>query len=251
MNIISSKENKLIKLVKKLHQKKERKENNLFIIEGEKLIKEALNEKLDIRYLFIKENVNNIFNLESPKVFEIPLNIMEYISTTDSAPPFLAIATIVENKNIKLHDSDLLLVVNELQDPGNFGTIIRTAEATGVDCIIATKGTVDLYNPKVVRSSMGSVFRQNIKYIDNLNDFLNDLKDFQIIMTTPYSDNNHFDINYKMKTIVFMGNEGQGLSENLLNKYNGVKIPMMGKVESLNTSIATSIILYEILRQRS
>lgn len=251
MNIITSKENKLIKLVKKLHQKKERKENNLFIIEGEKLIKEAINEKLDIKYLFIKENSVNVFDSFINDIFEIPVNIMEYISTTDSAPPYLAVASIKENKKFDLKKYTLILVVNELQDPGNFGTIIRTSEATGVDCIIATKGTVDLYNPKVVRSAMGSVFRQNIIYIDNVNEVLDNSEDFQIIMTTPYSDKNHYDIEYKDKTIIFMGNEGQGLSEKLLKKYKGVKIPMMGKVESLNTSIATSIVLYEVLRQRS
>ncbi|MFN8575323.1 MAG: RNA methyltransferase [Candidatus Sericytochromatia bacterium] len=252
MNTITSKDNKLIKLVKKLHQRKERKDNNLFIIEGEKLIKEALKEKLNIKYLFLKSKSTNNFNIpQNTEIFEIPENLMEYISTTDSAPPFLAIAEIQETKINNIKKSNLILVVSELQDPGNFGTIIRTAEATGVNYIIATKGTVDLYNPKVVRSSMGSIFRQKIIYVDKILDIINDLQDFQIVMTTPYSDNNFYDIDYKDKTIIFMGNEGQGLSKELLNKYKGVKIPMMGNVESLNTSIATSIILYEVLRQRN
>lgn len=252
MNTITSKDNKLIKLVKKLHQRKERKDNNLFIIEGEKLIKEALKEKLNIKYLFLKSKSTNNFNIpQNTEIFEIPENLMEYISTTDSAPPFLAIAEIQETKINNIKKSNLILVVSELQDPGNFGTIIRTAEATGVNYIIATKGTVDLYNPKVVRSSMGSIFRQKIIYVDKILDIINDLQDFQIVMTTPYSDNNFYDIDYNDKTIIFMGNEGQGLSKELLNKYKGVKIPMMGNVESLNTSIATSIILYEVLRQRN
>lgn len=252
MNIISSKDNKLIKLVKKLHQRKERKENNLFIIEGEKLIKEALNENLNIKYIFFKSKSKNSFSIPiNTELFEINENLMEYISTTDSAPPYLAIAEIKEYKKINFKNSSLILVVSELQDPGNFGTIIRTSEATGVDYIIATKGTVDLYNPKVVRSSMGSLFRQKIIYIDNILDIINDLKDFQIVMTTPYSNSNFYDIDYKYKTIIFMGNEGQGLPKELLNKYKGVKIPMMGNVESLNTSIATSIVLYEVLRQRN
>jgi TrmH family RNA methyltransferase len=252
MNIISSKENKLIKLVKKLHQRKERKESNLFIIEGEKLIKEAIAEKLKISYLFFKEKSPNNFNINNiTELYEVPQNIMEYISTTDSAPPYLAVAEIIEQNNYDIKNLNLILVVSELQDPGNFGTIIRTSEATGVNCIIATKGTVDLYNPKVVRSSMGSLFRQKIIYVDDISNIISELSDFQIVMTTPYTDKNFYNIDYKDKTIIFMGNEGQGLSKELLDKYKGVKIPMMGKVESLNTSIATSIILYEVLRQRS
>lgn len=249
---ITSKDNRLLKLVKKLHQRKERKENNLFIIEGEKLIKEAIAEKLSIPYLFYKDNITNVLNTsQDTEVFTISQSLMESISTTDSAPPYLAVAEIFKNDYENLKDTSLLLVVSELQDPGNFGTIIRTAEATGVDCIIATKGTVDLYNPKVVRGSMGSIFRQKIIYVDNIYEIINDLKDFQIIMTTPYTDKNFYDIDYKNKTIIFMGNEGQGIDKDLLDKYQGVKIPMLGKVESLNTSIATSIILYEAVRQKN
>lgn len=251
MNNISSKENRLIKLVKKLHQRKERKESNLFIIEGEKLIKEAITENLNIPYLFCKENLDNIFNTNTnTEVFQISQNIMEYISTTDSAPPYLAVSEIIDQRKTDFNNYDLLLVVSELQDPGNFGTIIRTAEATGVNCIIATKGTVDLYNPKVVRSSMGSLFRQKIIYVDDISDIISKLDDFQIVMTSPYANKNFYEIDYKTKTIIFMGNEGQGLNKDLLRKYQGVNIPMLGKVESLNTSIATSIVLYETLRQR-
>lgn len=251
MNIIS-KENKLIKLVKKLHQRKERKENNLFIIEGEKLIKEAVAENLEIPYFFHKDDIENTLKThDNTEIFSIPQNIMEYISTTDSAPPYLAVAKTFENKYDNFDNSDLILIVSELQDPGNFGTIIRTAEATGVNCIIATKGTVDLYNPKVVRGSMGSLFRQKIIYTDDISEVLKKLADFQIVMTTPYSDKNFYEIDYKSKTIIFMGNEGQGINKDLLEKYRGVKIPMFGKVESLNTSIATSIVLYEVTRQRA
>ncbi len=250
---ITSKDNRLIKLVKKLHQKKERKENNLFIIEGEKLIKEAIEANIPIPHLFHKDNIeNNIQTNSETEVFSISQNIMESISTTDSAPPYLAVAEFFENKNkIDFTDSELVLVVDGLQDPGNFGTIIRTAEASGVDCIIATKGTVDLYNPKVVRGSMGSIFRQKIIYIDSISDILNQLSEFQIVMTTPHTDKNFYDVDYKNKTVIFMGNEGQGIDKNLLDKYLGVKIPMFGKVESLNTSIATSIILYEVVRQKN
>lgn len=250
---ISSKDNKIIKLAKKLHTKKERKENNLFIIEGEKLILEAISAGINLQYFFYIEGKEPSFYLPNNiQSFEIPEHFMQFIATTDSAPPFLAIAETIIRERKKLENSSLILIVDGLQDPGNFGTIIRTAEATGVDMIIATKGTVDLFNPKVVRASMGSVFRQAVHYIDNLEGFLAELTTdkWQFILTTPYTDNDFYSIDYNNKTAIFVGNEGQGLDRQLLDKYQTIKIPMYGQVESLNTSIATSILLYEVVRQR-
>jgi TrmH family RNA methyltransferase len=250
---ISSKDNKIIKLAKKLHTKKERKENNLFLIEGEKLIKEALSAGINLQYLLHKEGKEPLFEISSnTQVYEIPEHFMEFISTTDSAPPFLAIAETISRDRKEFKDCSLLLIVNGLQDPGNFGTIIRTAEATGVDLIIATKGTVDLFNPKVVRASMGSVFRQGVHYTDNLERLLEELiaGSWQFVLTTPYSENDFYSVDYICKTALFIGNEGQGLEQKLLDTYKTIKIPMAGQVESLNTSIATSVLLYEVVRQR-
>ncbi|MBC7473835.1 MAG: RNA methyltransferase [Candidatus Sericytochromatia bacterium] len=250
---ISSKDNKIIKLAKKLHNRKERKENNLFIIEGEKLIKEAIQEGLKLPYLFsIEENQNNFDNFLEIENYEIPRHFMEFISTTDSPPPYLAISEIIKWSENYLNKSDLIIIVNELQDPGNFGTIIRSAEAAGVGCVYATKGTVDLFNPKVVRASMGSIFRQPVIYLDNLNDFIEKIINdhWQVLLTTPYTENNLNHYNYQGKTAIFIGNEGQGLRQDLLDNYKTIKIPMLGNVESLNTSIAASIVLYEVMRQR-
>jgi TrmH family RNA methyltransferase len=251
---ITSKDNKIIKLAKKLHNKKERKENNLFIIEGEKLIKEAIQANIKIDYLLYKEGREPDFNC-SPKtqLYEIPQHFMEFISTTDSAPPFLAIAETISWPILTPDKSTLILILDGLQDPGNFGTIIRSSEATGVDCIVAAKGTVDLFNPKVVRASMGSVFRQPVIYTDDTEAFLKQLQNsaFQFILTTPYTEKEYDAPDYRKKTAIVIGNEGQGLSKNLLNNYESIKIPMLGKVESLNTSIAVSILLYEVVKQRN
>jgi TrmH family RNA methyltransferase len=251
--IITSKDNKIIKLARKLHTKKERRENNLFLIEGEKLIKEAISAGVKLQFLLYKSGREPAFQVpDQTQLYEIPDHFMEFIATTDSAPPFLAIAETIERPGKKIKDCSLLLVVNGLQDPGNFGTIIRTAEAAAVDLIIAAKGTVDLFNPKVVRSSMGSVFRQPVRYTADLEELMAELagEQWQFILTTPYSENDFYVPDYTGKTALFIGNEGQGLEKHLLERYQTIKIPMSGKVESLNTSIAASILLYEVVRQR-
>lgn len=246
---LNSKDNKLIKLAKKLHNKKDRKENNLFIIEGEKLIKDAIKSKVSISTIFIKENIDLSFESKS-EVFEISDELMSYISTTESSPPCLALAKI-EHKEIK-KENNLVLVLNDLQDPGNLGTILRSAEASGVDLVVASKTTTDVYNPKVIRSAMGASFRVPFMYVEDINIFILNLKqdNFKIIMTSPYAKDNFHEFKYSGKIALFIGNEGQGLQKELLKNFNSIKIPMMGEVESLNTSIATSIILYEILKQR-
>ncbi len=250
---ITSKDNKLIKLAKKLHTRKERKEANLFLIEGEKLIKEAISSQVKLHYLFYKEGKVHDFNLnKDTQDFEIPEHFMEFISTTDSAPPYLAIAQTINWPDISFNNASLILIILGLQDPGNFGTIIRSSEATGVDYIIATKGTVDLFNPKVVRSSMGSVFRQPVAYIENLEKMIFALQseDWQFVMTSPYAEKSFHSFDYTKKTAFVIGNEGQGIGPHLLKTYQSIKIPMFGQVESLNTSIAASLLLYEVVRQR-
>lgn len=247
---LSSRDNKLIKLAKKLHNKKDRKENNLFIIEGEKLIRDAIQSGVVISTLFVKDSVSNSFS-NKIDTYEISEDFMSYISTTDSPPPYLAIAKISQ-KTIELNKCKFVLVLNDLQDPGNLGTILRSAEASGVDLVVASKSTTDIYNSKVIRSAMGSVFRVPFKYVDSIDEFLSDLskKNFKIVMTSPHAKSSFYELDYSNKIALFIGNEGQGLRKDFIDKFYSVKIPMMGEIESLNTSIATSIILYEVLKQR-
>lgn len=247
---LSSRDNKLIKLAKKLHNKKDRKENNLFIIEGEKLIRDAIQSGVVISTLFVKDSVSNSFS-NKIDTYEISEDFMSYISTTDSPPPYLAIAKISQ-KIIELNNCKFVLVLNDLQDPGNLGTILRSAEASGVDLVVASKSTTDIYNSKVIRSAMGSVFRVPFKYVDSIDEFLSDLskQNFKIVMTSPHAKSSFYELDYSNKIALFIGNEGQGLRKDFIDKFYSVKIPMMGEIESLNTSIATSIILYEVLKQR-
>ena len=147
--------------------------------------------------------------------------------------------------------ADYILVVDGVQDPGNLGTIIRTADSANLKQILVSKDTVDAYSPKVIRSTMGSIYRVKIVECENLADVLNELKKhkFQIVSTSLDTENSIYDIDYRKKVVV-IGNEGNGVSKEIqdLSDYK-VKIPMLGKTESLNASVATGIMIYEYVRQ--
>ena len=146
-----------------------------------------------------------------------------------------------------------LLIIERLQDPGNLGTIIRTAEGAGVTGIILSADTVDIYNPKVIRSTMGSVFRVPFFYTDDLEQTVLDLKarGIRVFAAHLAGKNNYEQEDYTGNTAFLIGNEGNGLTEKLSNMADTwVKIPMAGKVESLNAAIAASILMFETARQR-
>ena len=147
--------------------------------------------------------------------------------------------------------ADYILAVDGVQDPGNLGTIIRTADSANLKQILVSKDTVDAYSPKVIRSTMGSIYRVKIVECENLADVLDELKKhkFQIVSTSLDTENSIYDIDYRKKVVV-IGNEGNGVSKEIqdLSDYK-VKIPMLGKTESLNASVATGIMIYEYVRQ--
>ena len=147
--------------------------------------------------------------------------------------------------------ADYILAVNGVQDPGNLGTIIRTADSANLKQILVSKDTVDAYSPKVIRSTMGSIYRVKIVECENLANVLDELKKhkFQIVSTSLDTENSIYDIDYRKKVVV-IGNEGNGVSKEIqdLSDYK-VKIPMLGKTESLNASVATGIMIYEYVRQ--
>ena len=147
---------------------------------------------------------------------------------------------------------DFYLLCDKLQDPGNLGTIIRTAHAAGVDGIILTKGTVDIYNEKTIRASMGSLFHIPVIYDDKDNTIVKGLcnKGFSLLSTSLEGDKDFFEEDLSGKLIISVGNEGNGVSKEIYELSDKkVKIPMPGGAESLNVAIAASIILYEKVRQ--
>lgn len=151
------------------------------------------------------------------------------------------------------HDRQLLLLLEDIQDPGNLGTIMRTAEAAGVTGVILSKGTVDIYNPKVVRSTMGTIFRLPFVYVEDLLMTAGRIQEQGIALVASHLEGTSWydEVDYQKDIAVCIGNEGRGLSQELSGMADiRVKIPMHGQVESLNAAVAASILVYEADRQR-
>lgn len=257
MVLIESKENKLYKETKKLKERKGRNKSSKYIIEGFRLIEEAFKAKLLVEYIFVnsegKEKLNYFLNDyldESIKVYEMSNHLLKEFCFTEN--PQGIVAVVKMNKVDLEFKGNFYLLCDKVQDPGNLGTIIRTAHAAGVDGIILTKGTVDVYNEKVIRSTMGSLFYIPIIIDDENNSITKELlgKGFSLLATSLDGEKDFFQEDLKGKIIVSVGNEGNGVSDEIFSLSNKkVKIPMPGGAESLNVAIATSIILYEKVRQ--
>ena len=150
------------------------------------------------------------------------------------------------------YTQDIIVVLDDVQDPGNLGTILRTVDSIGLNQIIVSKGTADAFNPKVVRSTMGAIFRIKIIETENLQETIKAMKKhhFKLMVTSLQTDNSIYDINFNKKIIV-IGNESNGVSNEIQEMADErAKIPMLGKTESLNASVAAGIVMYEYVRQK-
>ena len=260
MQTISSKDNELIKHIKKLKDKKERDLSNEYIIEGIKLIQEAIQENAKIKQIIICDDCEKTESIPKDLMYEIAKQECIYVtnkvfdSITEVMNPQGILAIIEkQSKEIQIDDKqDIILALDDIQDPGNLGTILRTADSIGLTQILVSKGTADCYNPKVVRSTMGAIFRVKIIECEDLVKILKEIKKhkFEIVVSSLQTDNSIYDINYHKKVIV-IGNEANGVKREIQDLADKkIKIPMLGKTESLNASVATGIILYEYVRQK-
>lgn len=257
MIYIESKDNNLFKYIKKLKERKFRDKEGLFILEGFRLIEEAIKASMEIEHIIIAKDFEKRFedfylknNDLKAKINILSNNLFMQIASTENPQGIIAIVKKKNNKNTL--DGDFYLICDKVQDPGNLGTIIRTAHAAGVNGIILTKGTVDIYNDKTIRSTMGSIFYIPIFYDDENYRIIRLLKEdgFNLVATSLAESKNFFEEDLRGKTILAVGNEGNGISDELFELADKkVKIPMPGGAESLNVSIATSIILFEKVRQ--
>jgi len=279
MEIISSKDNKRIKYIRSLLEKGNiRKKNHQFVVEGIKLVDEALEygkvlEVVCAESLYnelisgdlsgnrlLAENDKNITNYvkKGSSLLVVSDTVFKSMSETKTPQGILAVAEIpdyrlldrgfleqayTETGKIKL------LVLEDTADPGNLGTIMRTAEAAGVTGVIMGKGTVDIFNPKVVRSTMGSIFRLPFAYVEDLKETIKELKTQGISFYATHlkGEKSYKDIKYSDKSAILVGNEARGLSydvADLADTY--VLIPMQGKVESLNAAVAAALMMYEV-----
>lgn len=224
-----------LKFVKKLHQKKYRDKTGLYLAEGKKIVEEALKLGLIEQIFITKENQREFFNASV-----IEEKTMKEISTMEISPGVLAVVR--KQVGLKLSD-DKTLIVEDLRDPGNMGTIIRSAEAFGF-AIGLLGNCVDPWNEKCVQASMGSIFRVSISFYTY--EDLERLKDIKKIYATYLEKSfNPKDVKFSKDGILLIGSESHGLSERALNlSTDFLKIPMEGQVESLNAAIAASILMY-------
>ncbi len=260
MQIITSKDNEIIKNIRKLKEKKYRDANNEYLIEGIKLIKEAVEEKAKIKLIVVCEESIEDGDIDQKLLYEIAKYDCIYVNKkvfsilTDVQNP-QGILAVIEKKNDEEninYKEDIIVVLDGIQDPGNLGTILRTIDSVGLSQVIVSKETADSYNPKVVRSTMGAIFRVNVIESEDLLQTLKNLKKhkYKIMATSLETNNSIYDVEYNKKVIV-IGNEANGVSKNVLEYADEkIKIPMLGKTESLNASVATSIILYEYVRRK-
>lgn len=244
---ITSTNNDLVKETAKLLQRKYRDERGLFLIEGEKCITEALEFGIKLEHLFVLEGYDRFSN---PNIIETTEAVLSKLSDTKSAPKCVAVAKQVKyqwNNNFKR-----VVLLENIKDAGNLGTIIRTSCAFNIDSIILYGDTVDLYNPKCVRATVGYLWKTPIFHIKDIEELKHLCKDFTPIATLPKSNKTVWLNNFipPRKTLIMFGTESEGLSDELKiyaeECGQNLTIEMNSNVESLNLSISAGIILYKI-----
>ena len=236
----SSIQNEKIKSIKKLREKKYRDIEGLFIVEGKNLVMEAYKNNL-LKTLIVLDNSSFNLSIETIRVSE---NVMKYLSELNTPNEIMGICYKKKEENI----SGNILILDNIQDPGNLGTIIRSAVAFSISTIIVSPDTVSIYNSKVLRSTQGLLFDVNI-IVRDISGAIDDLKQngYKIYGTKVDNGKNLKDMDSTNKYAVIMGNEGSGVNKDILDKCDEyIYIPMNEKCESLNVGVATSIILYEM-----
>lgn len=263
MNFIQSSQNNTIKEIKALHLKKNRDTQGLYFIEGIRFVSDAIDNEQTIVKVIISDKLESLNG--GGKLIErvtavcdecslVPEKLFKEISDTQTPQGILAVLKKSEFVfDTIIREGNSVVILDSLQDPGNVGTIIRTADAAGVSAVILTKGSVDLFSPKLIRSTMGSVFHIPIFEGLIINETIDLLKKagYKVIASHLDGTNNYYDEDLIGKSAIIVGNEANGISNETSELADRlVKIPMPGKAESLNASVAASIMIYEIVRQK-
>lgn len=242
---------RLNKLIRSLRQKKFRDQNNMFVAEGEKLCLELLNSDFDPELIVIRANptsdlveICENFSARAVPIYTAPKLQFDQMSTSKTPEGILAV---VHKQEKEINFDEPFIALDAIANPGNVGTIIRTAEWFGINHIFLGRDCADKYNPKVVRASMGSIFRSTVVHIDNLKTFIEDnYSSFEIYAATLDANTELSKIKPKKKFGIIFGSESHGISEELdpiINKK--FKIEGLGKNDSLNVAIAVGIVLYK------
>ena len=252
---LRSKENRIFKECQKLSQKKYRDKEGRYLIEGPNLLEEALHNGAEIEYILYDEIKDSDLDTTVP-VYRTDHRLFEKLSQTETSQGLLAAVKKPDhssNLDDIMKEGSNIVVLDRLQDPGNIGTIIRTAEGAGYSAVVVLKGTADIYAPKTIRAAAGSVFRIPIIHVQDNRELrsLADKYGKNLLVTSLQGDSYYYDINLKENVALVIGNEGNGVSDELIEMADiKVKIPMSGGLESLNASVAAGILMYEAVRGR-
>ncbi len=265
---VSSKENQIYKLCEKLRQKKYRDRSCAYIVEGENLVEEAIDTGQDIRHIVINEDAEISTRLmrkaeDCGGAVFMKGSLFIKAAQTETSQGILAVVSKrfgPEDDPVKsfLETADSrgsdLVILDRLQDPGNLGTIIRTADAAGYGGIIAVRGTGDIYSPKVVRAAAGSLFRVPVIYAESGKKAAQMAKNCgkKVICTSFDTENMYYDTDLKEDAAIVIGNEGNGVSRELMDEADEfVRIPMRGEIDSLNAAVAAAILMYQSVQQKA
>jgi len=264
---ITNPKNNLIRFIKSLKKKKIREEKGKFLIEGINSIREALKTGVEIPYfvysldLFrVKGGKEIVEELEKKgeRLLLVSEAIFNKLAETRTPQGILAVPSRLkwDEKAILESEYSFIFVLVGLQDPGNMGTVVRIADALSMDGIIVSEDSVDHYNPKTVRSTMGAIFRMPIYKTDDVREYIDRLKenDYDVLCTTLRNSSRvHDSVDYKKlkKIAIVMGNEANGVPDDICDRADiQVKIPILGRIDSLNVGVSAGIMAYEVIRQK-
>lgn len=250
INLITSTQNSQVKDWRKLHTKKYRVKTSTFLIEGYHLVEEALKSGWEIETIIVQDGVEIPSWLVEAKYELVDEYVFAEITLTETPQ---GIAAVVKMNTAAEREGDYLLLLDQVQDPGNLGTMIRTADAAGFSQVILGKGTVDVYNDKVIRASQGSIFHLSIIEAD-LVEVIPTLQaeSFTVLASTLEDAVAYDSIGDAEKVALVMGNEGAGIAAEILELADQrVMIPIYGQAESLNVSIAAGILMYNVRKSIS
>lgn len=259
MTIIKSKDNNIAKQIVKLNKSsKFRKENKLFIAEGIRIVKDAVESAAEVEFYVFSESAVSKYsdfykqiNNNTNKCYIFSDDLFMKVTDTKTPQGVLGAIKLLDKNTVfgTIKGNEKFVALENIQDPGNMGTIFRTAEAIGINGIIMTRDCCDIYSPKVVRSTMGAVFRMPFIIVDNISDFLNDKGILSFAAVVDSNATKITDVNFKSPCACVIGNEGNGLTEETIKSCDHkVTIPMIGRAESLNAAVAASIFMWEMIK---
>ena len=259
--ITSTSNNRIKNVILLMKKAKVRKEQGAFVVEGIRMVREApveLVRELYVSESFLKKEENRqLLDQQLALAYEIVADDV-FAKMSDTVTP-QGVLCVVGQMSYKLSDmckqqQGTYLMLEDIQDPGNLGTMIRTAEGAGAAGIIMSRGTADIYNPKTIRSTMGSIYRVPFCYVEDFQKTITDFNEMGMMTLAAHLEAKQYydEISYQGRTVFLIGNEGNGLTEESSQRAgHKIKIPMEGKVESLNAAISATILMYEAYRQKA